>query len=85
MNTKRLMKKLQTAIIHTGYIVKIDTVQFYSEEQGRMITKYLIKDRREKKKKDGTIVIKDFVIFESCSQIECVKFLAEVLKKERGG
>ena len=32
------MRKLQTAIVNAGQVVKINTHQFYSEEQGRMIT-----------------------------------------------
>lgn len=42
MNLKGKMKKLQTAIIKTGLVIKINTNQFYSDDQKRMITSYRI-------------------------------------------
>lgn len=41
-NLRGLTKKLQTAILQTGLVVKINTYQFYSQEQKRMISKYQI-------------------------------------------
>ena len=38
MNLNTIMKKLQRAILQTRLVIKISTNQFYSEEQGRMIT-----------------------------------------------
>lgn len=42
MNLKGKMKKLQTAILKTGLVIKIHTNQFYSAEQKRLITSYRI-------------------------------------------
>lgn len=42
MNLRGKMKKLQTAIVKTGLVIKIHTNQFYSAEQKRMITSYRI-------------------------------------------
>lgn len=41
-NLRMISKKLQTAILSTGHIVKINTNQFYSKEQNRMITMYSV-------------------------------------------
>lgn len=38
MNIRGIMKKLQAAILTTGLVVGINTIQFYSEDQKRMIT-----------------------------------------------
>ncbi len=40
MNIKSTIKKLQTALIQKGVIYKINTYQFFSAEQNRMITGY---------------------------------------------
>ena len=41
-NLKGKVKKLQTAIVQRGLIIKINQNQFYSEYQKRMITMYRI-------------------------------------------
>lgn len=41
-NLKGKVKKLQTAIVQRGLIIKINQNQFYSEEQKRMITIYRV-------------------------------------------
>lgn len=41
-NLRSISKKLQTAILSTGHIIKINTNQFYSKEQNRMITMYSV-------------------------------------------
>ena len=42
MNCNAVMKKLQRAILSTGLVIKISTSQFYSEEQDRMITMWIL-------------------------------------------
>lgn len=42
MNLNTTMKKLQRAILSTGLVIKIGTSQFYSPEQGRMITMWIL-------------------------------------------
>ena len=42
MNLKRLMYKLQTALLYKGVKVKINQFQSYSEESNRMTTKYVL-------------------------------------------
>ena len=42
MNLKRLAYKLQTALLQQGMKVKINQFQSYSEQNKRMITKYVL-------------------------------------------
>lgn len=69
-NTKSIMYKLQKALQMLGIIVTISTKEFYSEDQGRFIKKYIV--RREKK-----------IIIQSCSQIEVIQELKRMYDFER--
>ena len=76
------MRKLQTAIVNAGQVVKINTHQFYSEEQERMITCYSVivpmwSDFRQK--------MVDHELLKTCSTVEVVKFLADMLEGLRNG
>lgn len=81
MNLKGRMKKLQTAIVKTGLVIKINTNQFYSDDQKRMITSYRIctpityfsKRYQEWK-------TKDYEILKSCSMIDIVFCLLDIYK-----
>lgn len=53
MNIRKTINKLQSALIAKGYIYKINTCQFYSEQQNRMITGYRITHKQPYKKKNG--------------------------------
>ena len=70
MHTKYLMYKLQKALKQNGVIISINTTQFYSEQQDRMIDYYIIKQNKKQ-------------IYASSSQIKIVKFLAEILEERR--
>lgn len=61
MNIRKTINKLQSALIAKGYIYKINTYQFYSEQQKRMITGYRITEKQGKK---------DMELLNSCSQVE---------------
>lgn len=65
MNIRKTINKLQSALIAKGYIYKINTYQFYSEQQHRMITGYRITQKQGKK---------DVELFNSCSQVEVLKW-----------
>ena len=43
----KLMYKLQTALKQKGYIIYINTQQFYSEEQDRLIKVYILKHGKD--------------------------------------
>lgn len=81
MNLNGRMKKLQTAIVKAGLVIKINTHQFYSAEQNRMITSYTIctpvtyfSERKQEWK------IMDYEILKSCSMPEIIFCLLDIYK-----
>lgn len=81
MNTNRLARKLQKAIAQKDYIIRINTHQFYSEEQKRFITAYSLVHKEWQMNKAGKKVLKDKELLSTCSQIEIVRYLAEKYKE----
>ena len=77
MNFKRLMYKLQTALLCKGIKVKINQYQSYSEQNKRMITKYVLTTPRQHGEK-----VKDEKLLESYRLSEVVQKLAELLRGE---
>ena len=74
----QLIRKLQTAIINKGVKVKVNTHQFFSNEQNRMMTSYTVTERKwsdEKRRMTDQMVLK------TCSTVEVVKFLAKMLEE----
>ena len=78
MNLSSIMKKLQRAILQTGLVIKISTSQFYSEEQGRMITIWILSTPVLQQDKHGEWKTRDYEILRSASGIEIVKCLQEI-------
>ena len=84
-NLKVKVKKLQTAIVHRGLIIKINQNQFYSDDQKRMITIYRIitpvytfkKNRQEWK-------TEDYEILKTPSIPEVIFCLLEIYKAVSG-
>lgn len=84
-NLKGKTKKLQTAIIKRGMIVKINQNQFYSVDQNRMITSYRIitpvecynQGKREWK-------TKDYEILKTCSIVDVIYCLLDIYKAVSG-
>lgn len=74
MNIRKTINKLQSALIAKGYIYKINTYQFYSEQQNRMITGYRIMEKQTYRKKNGEMSAKDVELLNSCSQVEVLKW-----------
>lgn len=83
MNIRKTINKLQSALIAKGYIYKINTFQFYSEQQNRMITGYRITQKQPYQKKNGEMSEKDVELFNSCSQVEVLKWFASKWKEVR--
>lgn len=75
MNLKRLTYKLQTALLQQGMKVKINQFQSYSEQNKRMITKYVLTIPIESGNQ-----IKNKIVLESYSLSEVVQKLAELLR-----
>ena len=74
MNIRKTINKLQSALIAKGYIYKINTYQFFSEQQNRMITGYRITEKQPYQKKNGEMSVKDVELLNSCSQVEVLKW-----------
>lgn len=81
MNIKGMIKKLQTALINKGIIYKINTYQFFSVEQGRLITGYSVTEKQAYRKKNGEISVKDVELLNTCSQVEMLKWFVEEWRK----
>lgn len=73
MNIKRLAYKLQTALCQKGRYIKINQYQSYSPKAERMVTKYMLTEKRTINGKK-----KDFVIAETYRMADIVKTLAEM-------
>ncbi len=83
MNIRATINKLQSALITKGYIYKINTYQFYSEQQNRMITSYRITEKQPYRKKNGEMSKKDVELLNSCSQVEVLKWFAGKWEKRK--
>lgn len=81
MNYNQTTKKLQRALLTKGIIYKINTYQFYSEEQRRFITGYRITEKQAYKKKNGEMSVKDVELLNTCSQVEVLQWFAEEWRK----
>lgn len=77
MNIRATINKLQKALIQRGYIYKINTYQFYSDQQNRMITGYRITEKQPYRKKNGEMSAKNMELLNSCSQVEVLKWFVE--------
>lgn len=78
----QLIRKLQTAILNNGVKIKVNTNQFFSKEQNRILTSYTVTER---KWSDFKGKMTDQVILKTCSTVEVVKFLASMLEGLRNG
>ena len=70
----KLMYKLQTALKQKGYIIYINTQQFYSQEQDRLIKVYILKHGKDE-------------LLKTASQIKVINKLNEIwqeVKNEEG-
>lgn len=84
MNLKGKMKKLQTAIIKTGLVIKINQNQFYSHEQNRVITSYRIITPIEYKNGKDEWKTTDYEILKTCSIPEVIYCLLDIYKAVSG-
>ena len=80
-NLRGKMKKLQTALVKRGMIIKINQRQFYSEDQSRMITSYSIITPVEcyypGKEEWKT---KEYEILKTCSIVDVIFCLLDIYK-----
>lgn len=83
MNIRKTINKLQSALIAKGYIYKINTYQFFSKQQNRMITGYRITEKQPYRKKNGEMSEKDVELFNSCSQVEVLRWFVNQWEKHK--
>lgn len=74
----KLMRKLQMAILNKGVKVKVNTNQFFVQEQKKMATCYTVTQR---KWSDAKGKMTDQVVLKTCSTVEVIKFLAKLLEE----
>lgn len=77
MNLKGTAKKLQNALLSVGLIIKIESSQFYSSDQERMVTVWIISTPTLQNGKNGW-KIRDYEILRTASTVEMVKCLADI-------
>lgn len=83
MNIRKTINKLQSALIAKGYIYKINTFQFYSDQQHRMITGCRITQKQPYRKNNGEMSEKDVELLNSCSQVEVLKWFVGEWEKRK--
>lgn len=85
MNLKGKIRKLQSAIVTKGLIIKISQNQFYSVEQKRMITSYRILtpvtyySERKRCWKET-----DYEILKTCSVVDMIYCLRDIFEAVSG-
>lgn len=81
MNLSGRMKKLQTAIVKNGLVIKVNSNQFYSDEQKRMITSYRIcTPVTYYERKSGKWKQKEYEILKTCSMPDIIFCLLDIYK-----
>lgn len=81
-NHNRSIGKLQSAILSAGGVVKVNTHQFHSKEQNRMVTSYSVIVPKWSAFKQKIV---DHELLKTCSTVEVVKCLADMLEGLRNG
>lgn len=78
MRLGQTVKKLQTAIIKSGLVIKINRSEFYSADQKRLITQYHICTPVYYRKKNGNWGTKDHEILKTCSVPDVIYCLVDI-------
>lgn len=82
MNLKGIAKKLQNALLSVGLTIKIGSSQFYSSDQGRMITVWILSTPTLQNGRNGWRM-RDYEILRTASTIEMVKCLADIWEQAK--
>lgn len=82
-NLSAIVKKLQRAILSTGLVIKIGSSQFYSADQGRMITMWSLSTPVMEYGKDKW-KMRDLEILRTASQADVVLTLKEIWEQSQG-
>lgn len=86
MNLNRIMRKLQRAIVSNRFVISLDTTQFYSEDQKRMITMYILSIKAYENTRKGWRDTR-YEILRTASQVDIIKCLSDIWAsiRERNG
>ena len=76
MQLKNIAYKLQKALCCKGRYIRINQIQAFSIESQRMVTKYVVKERRYVEALDKE---RDITLIETYKMIDVVNYLAEQL------
>lgn len=79
-----IARKLQKAILQKGLVIRMGTSQFYSAEQKRLITVYILSTRITEQKKSGEWKNTDLEIIRTASLLEIVNCLNDIWKAVKG-
>lgn len=82
-NLNAIANKLQKAILQYGLVIKIGSTQFFSAEQGRMITISIISTPTLQQNKKGEWKVRDYEILRTASNIDKVNCLSDIYKAVR--
>lgn len=75
-----IARKLQKAILQKGLVIRMGTSQFYSAEQKRLITVYILSTRIMERRKNGEWKDTDLEILRTASLLEIVNCLNDIWK-----
>ena len=75
-----IARKLQKAILQKDLVIRMGTSQFYSTEQKRLITVYILSTRIMERKKNGEWKDTDLEILRTASLLEIVNCLNDIWK-----
>ncbi len=79
-----IARKLQKAILQKGLVIRMGTSQFYSAEQKRLITVYILSTRIMERKKNVEWKDTDLEILRTASLLEIVNCLNDIWKAVKG-
>lgn len=80
MNLRGIMKKLQTALLHVGVVIRVNQKQWYSQEQNRLLTQYTVITNVQQKDKQGRWKEREYEILKTHSPIEVIQCLGDIYK-----
>lgn len=83
MRLNQTMKKLQRAILANGFVIALNTTQFYSKEQQRFITIYILCTPISQQNRYGEWKDKDYQIMRSASAVDVLFCLQDIYKAVR--
>lgn len=86
MNLSSKINKLQKGLKEYGKTVLINRKQVWIKESNKVVTKYIVTEPKEQwSEKWGKMIVKQIKLKSTYSQVDLIKFLADLLKEVRSG